>query len=66
MISLGNSCKVKEAILRHIGKSSSETNMFDWVLSNFDSVLYFINNIDKPLIKDDFLDTKSKCQNHRM
>lgn len=66
IISLGCSCKVRDAIQRHIKDYSLETNMFDWVLSNFDSVLYFISNIDKPLITDDFYDTKTQCTTHRI
>ena len=66
IVSLGNCCKVREAIQRYIKKDSLETNMFDWVISNFNSVLYFIGNINKPLIKDDFYDTKSQCYTHRI
>ena len=65
IISLGNSCKVRAAIERYFRVNSLETNMFDWVLSNFDSVLYFLNNIDKPLVKNDFYDTNIECANHR-
>jgi len=65
LISLGNSCKVREVIQRYQGTSSLETNMFDWVISNFDTVLYFMLNIYKPLIKDDFYDSKLHCLNHR-
>jgi len=66
IISLGNSCKVREAIQRYLGDSSLKSNFFDWVLSNFDSVLYFITNIHKPLIKDDFYDTEKECFTRRI
>lgn len=66
LISLGNSCKVRAAIYRHTTPSGWETNMFDWVISNFDSVLYFLKNIDKPINKDDFEDTGRLCGPHRI
>ena len=66
IISLGNSCKVRHAIQRHLKTNTLETNMFDWVLSNFESVLYFIRHIDKPLVKDDFYATNLKCFPHRV
>ena len=65
IISLGNSCKVREAIQRFLNCDTLESNMFDWVFTNFSSILYFIENIDKPLIATDFYDTELKCFNHR-
>lgn len=46
-ISLGTSCKVRESIDRYNG-FRNETNFFDWVLSNFTTVLFVIQNIDHP------------------
>jgi hypothetical protein len=66
IISLGSACKVREAIQRHMNLPSLETNIFDWVISNFDGILYFIRNIDTPLNKDDFYDTGQKCLSHRI
>jgi hypothetical protein len=65
IISLGSSCKVRQAIQRHIKDYNFPTNMFDWVISNFDTILYFISNIDKPLITDDFYDAKDQFNIHR-
>ena len=44
LISLGNSCKVRESIDRfnHI---KEETNIFDWVISNFSSVVHVFNSL---------------------
>ena len=66
IISLGFACKVRSAIQSHYMKNSMETNMFDWLFSNFDSILYFLGNIDKPLIEEDFYNTNQKCLEHRM
>lgn len=57
-ISLGSACRIREAIQRHLNVDTLETNMFDWVLSNFAAVLYFIQHIDEPIIDSDFYDTK--------
>jgi len=66
IISLGFACKVRSAIQSHTMKNSMETNMFDWLFSNFDSILYFLGNIDKALTEEDFFDTNQKCFEHRM
>ena len=58
LISLGSSCKVRSAIQRHIHLDTLESNMFDWVISNFASVVYFIQHIDDPIIESDFDDSK--------
>lgn len=57
LISLGSACRVREAIQRHLNVDTLETNMFDWVLSNFAAVVYFIQHIDQPIIESDFYDT---------
>ena len=52
LISLGNACKVRESIDRFIG-GSQETNIFDWVISDFSSVVTIFqaisNNNEKTL-----------------
>ena len=44
LISLGNSCKVKESIDR-FNQVKEETNIFDWVISNFSSVVHIFNSL---------------------
>ena len=63
---LGSACKVREAIQRFLIKNSLETQMFDWVVSNFKTILYFIKNIDIPLTEDDFIDTNNQPHGHRI
>ena len=53
---LGGSCKLKYSIDRYYN-NNIELNFFDRVLTNFDTILYFIKNIDKEIIKDDFFDS---------
>ena len=56
-ISLGTSCKVRESIDRFNG-FRNETNFFDWILSNFTTVLFVIQYIDHPelfLTSDKFI-----------
>ena len=62
---LGTSCKVRESIQRYLNYHSLETNIFDWVFTNFASILYFLNNIDIPITENDFYDTKIITNNHR-
>lgn len=45
LISLGFACKVRESIDRFNG-FRVETNFFDWVITNFSTVLFVIQNID--------------------
>ena len=42
VISLGNSCKVRESIDR-FNSVKEETNIFDWVISDFSAVVYIFN-----------------------
>ncbi len=64
-ISIGNSCKVREAIQRHLSLKTMETNIFDWVLTNFYSIIYILENIDSPFQENDFYDSSETCLNHR-
>jgi len=66
LISLGSACKVRQAIQRKLATTSLETNMFDWVISNFESVLYFLQNIDTPITENDFYDTGKTCMEHKI
>jgi len=47
LISLGFACRVRESIDRFNG-FRVETNFFDWIMSNFSTVLYVFQNIDNP------------------
>jgi len=44
IISLGFACQVKHNIDRFF--LSQETNFFDWLVTDFKSVLYILKNID--------------------
>jgi len=66
IISLGTSCKVREAIQRCLNIPSLESNIFDWLITNFESILYCIQNIDKPFSETDFYDSKEICLSHRI
>jgi hypothetical protein len=46
-ISLGFACRVRESIDR-FNSFRVETNFFDWLLTNFSTVLYVMQNIDQP------------------
>lgn len=47
LISLGFACRVRESIDR-FNEFRVETNFFDWIMSNFSTVLYVFQNIDNP------------------
>lgn len=66
LISLGSACKVRQAIQEHLNVDTLESNMFDWVISNFATVLYFIQHIDKPIIDSDFYDTNLSYHKNRL
>jgi len=66
---LGCSCKLRYSIERFTNKNK-ESNIFDWVLTNFDTILYYVENIDKEIKSDDFYDANitiydSKIVNHK-
>jgi hypothetical protein len=63
---LGTACKVREAVQRYLNVNTLETQMFDWIVSNFKTILYFVKNIDTPLIADDFIDTNTHPYGHRI
>lgn len=56
ILPIGSACRVRESYDRII-KIKRETNFFDWIVSNFETVLYFIKNIDKKIEADDIYDT---------
>jgi hypothetical protein len=55
---LGSACKVRQSIQRYLHLETMQTNMFDWVISNFEAILYFILNIDTPIRASDFYELK--------
>jgi len=64
-ISLGFACRVRESIDRFDG-FRVETNFFDWLLTNFETVLFIIQNIDHPekfLTKDKFIKNEPSSNN---
>ena len=66
---LGCSCKLRYSIERFTNEKK-ETNLFDWVLTNFDTIVYYLENIDIEIRSDDFYDAnisiyESKIVNHK-
>jgi hypothetical protein len=65
-IPLGSACLVRQSIDKYFNCGRA-TNLFDWNITNFKTVLYIIQNIDKPFIANDFHDMNQICPtNHRM
>jgi hypothetical protein len=70
IISLGHGCQIKYNIDRLY--KSQETNFFDWLITDFTSVLYILKNINNEelLTKSKFTDKeifkpgKSWCKSH--
>lgn len=63
---LGSACKVRESIQRYLDVKSIETNLFDWMITNFDTILYFIENINTPIKPEDIFDTNNTCIDKRI
>ena len=66
---LGCSCKLRKSIERFTNEKR-DTNLFDWVLTNFDTILYYVENIDEKIKSDDFYDSnilinENKIVNHK-
>ena len=66
MYSLGFACRVRESIQRYLKNNNQQSGFFDWAFVNFDTVLYFIDRIDIPLLPTDFHDKNEICNNHRV
>jgi len=56
LLPIGSSCRVRQSIDRFYNNKQI-TNLFDWVSSDFNAVLYFIKNIDTKILESDFYDT---------
>lgn len=66
LIPLGSACRVRQSIDNYT-KNGRETNLFDWNISDFQTILYFLKNIDIPFISSDFNDMNQTCiTGHRM
>jgi len=63
ILSLGNSCKVKEAIQRYTNLKT-QSQLFDCILCNFNSVLYFIKHINLPIHTNNFYLTNEQYYDH--
>ena len=63
---LGGSCKLRYSIDRYYNTENRETNFFDWVLTNFDSILYFIKNIDVEIRHNQFYDSNISIYDNRI
>jgi hypothetical protein len=66
---LGCSCKLRQSIER-FSNERRDTNLFDWVLTNFDTILYYVENINEEIKSDDFYDSnfslyENKIVNHK-
>jgi hypothetical protein len=66
---LGCSCKLRHSLER-FSNERRDTNLFDWVLTNFDTILYYLENIDEEIKSDDFYDSnilyyENKIVNHK-
>ena len=68
LISLGNSCKVRESIDRFNNNVKGETHMFDWVISNFSSVVRVFhslaNNKEDDLFHENKFINQGVCPNN--
>ena len=62
---LGCSCKLRYSIERFTNEKK-ETNLFDWVLTNFETILYYVENIDKEIISDQFYDSNITIYDNRI
>lgn len=66
---LGSSCKLRYSLER-FSNERRDVNLFDWVLTNFDTILYYIEHIDQEIKSDDFYDSnniilENKIVNHK-
>ena len=62
---LGCSCKLRDSLER-FSNERRDTNIFDWVLTNFDTILYYVENIDEEIKSDDFYDSNTSINEHKI
>jgi len=67
IISLGSSPKLMESIDRLISLKR-DSFFFDWSITNFETVLYYIKHIDNPILPENIEDTGiiDKCTGYRI
>jgi hypothetical protein len=66
LIPLGSACLVRQSIDKYFNCGRA-TNLFDWNMTNFKTILHVIKNINKSFVSDEFNDMKQICPtNHRM
>jgi hypothetical protein len=49
----GTACRVRMAYDRYMN-GGMETNLLDYTLCNFETILYLLKRIDKPFTSDEF------------
>jgi hypothetical protein len=65
-IPFGSACLVRQSIDKYFN-SKRPTNLFDWNLTCFKTILYIIQNINKPFVAYEFNDMNQIClTKHRM
>lgn len=65
-VPFGSACLVRQSIDKYFNKGR-ETNLFDWNMTNFETILDVVKNIDRPFVADDFYDMNRICPtNHRI
>jgi hypothetical protein len=65
-VSIGSKCSVRESIQRYLKLESMQTNLFDFNLTNFETIVYILENIDNEFKADDFYDLNEICADSRM
>jgi hypothetical protein len=66
LVPIGSKCSVRQSIQRYLKLETMETNLFDWNVTNFETIVYMIENIDNEFKKEDFYDTNEICGHSRM
>jgi hypothetical protein len=64
-IPLGTKCMVRMSIDKFTG-TTRETNLFDWNITNFGTIVHYLKNIDKEIVYDDFINMDVVFQGIRL
>jgi hypothetical protein len=66
LIPFGSACLVRQSIDKYFN-CGRPTNLFDWNITNFKTILHVIKNINIPFVADEFNNMNQICPtNHRM